>query len=170
MTYSEKLKDPRWQKRRLELLDGSNWTCGWCSTKSKTLHVHHGFYRRGVDPWDYEDKVMHVLCDECHKMAETGRDKLYEFLGKLLPRSVAIFGQMVAEIQSIDAANSAFLEVIGSLMLDGEAVGDPPPVDRFGICEWIQRRCLSHIYEFGIKRGFELAEEMEEKSQQKAAS
>jgi len=27
LTYSEKLKDPRWQKKRLEILSRDNFTC-----------------------------------------------------------------------------------------------------------------------------------------------
>jgi len=29
-TYGEKLKDPRWQKKRLGLLEKADWTCLFC--------------------------------------------------------------------------------------------------------------------------------------------
>ena len=39
--YSEKLRDPRWQKRRLEILERDAWQCQACLSTAKTLHVHH---------------------------------------------------------------------------------------------------------------------------------
>lgn len=67
MTYGEKLKDPRWQKKRLEILERDKWTCLICDSKDKTLHVHHGYYKRGVDPWDYPDWSLKTLCSPCHE-------------------------------------------------------------------------------------------------------
>ena len=65
MTYQEKLKDPRWQKKRLEILEKHKWTCCICGDKESTLHVHHLKYND--DPWDVPDDYLIVLCDKCHK-------------------------------------------------------------------------------------------------------
>jgi|WetSurMetagenome_2_1015567.scaffolds.fasta_scaffold975681_1 hypothetical protein len=67
MTYSEKLKDPRWQKKRLEIFQRDNWTCVSCSSKEKTLNVHHRKYIKGKEPWDYELDDLWTMCEECHK-------------------------------------------------------------------------------------------------------
>ena len=67
MTYSEKLKDPRWQKKRLEILDRDGWACRECGNAERTLHVHHTQYAERTDPWDYQDTCYVVLCDICHK-------------------------------------------------------------------------------------------------------
>lgn len=67
MTYSEKLKDPRWQKKRLEILNRDNWQCVSCLSKDKTLHIHHVDYLKGKDPWEYDDEYLMTLCYECHK-------------------------------------------------------------------------------------------------------
>lgn len=66
-SYSEKFKDPRWQKKRLEVLEAKNWSCENCGAKEETLHVHHGHYEKGRNPWDYKDFVFHVYCDVCHE-------------------------------------------------------------------------------------------------------
>lgn len=66
--YSEMLKDPRWQRRRLEILNNADFTCENCGSKEKTLHVHHMFYRRGHKPWEYQDHVYRVLCEDCHEL------------------------------------------------------------------------------------------------------
>ena len=34
MGYSEKLKDPRWQKKRLEILERDNFRCQYCGDKN----------------------------------------------------------------------------------------------------------------------------------------
>lgn len=67
MSYSEKLKDPRWQKKRLEILSSEDWSCALCLSKNKTLHVHHKYYTPNTDPWDYDDSCYVILCEDCHK-------------------------------------------------------------------------------------------------------
>ncbi len=70
MTYSEKLKDPRWQRKRLEIMEQSEFTCEHCSSTSKTLNVHHVNYDKGKAPWDYDDEHFVTLCEDCHKTLE----------------------------------------------------------------------------------------------------
>src|SRR6266576_1606054 len=65
-TYSDKLKDPRWQKRRLEILHRDNFECRKCESKTTTLHVHHKSYEKGTQPWEYEDQDLITLCKDCH--------------------------------------------------------------------------------------------------------
>lgn len=64
--YSEKLKDPRWQKKRLEILERDSWACQKCFDTESTLHVHHRSYRCGADPWDYDSKLLVTMCESCH--------------------------------------------------------------------------------------------------------
>lgn len=66
-SYSEKLKDPRWQKKRLQILERDDWRCQNCFDKEKTLHVHHLCYMEKKDPWDYEENYLLTLCHECHE-------------------------------------------------------------------------------------------------------
>ena len=65
-SYSEKLKDPRWQKRRLEILERDNWECQICHDKTSTLHVHHKAYLKNLEPWVYPDSHLITLCESCH--------------------------------------------------------------------------------------------------------
>lgn len=67
-TYSEKLLDPRWQKKRLKILKRDKWACRVCSDESNTLHVHHTHYEPGKEPWESEDKFLLTLCKNCHEM------------------------------------------------------------------------------------------------------
>jgi hypothetical protein len=64
MTYAQKLKDPRWQKRRLHILEQRGWKCERCRDDKTTLHVHHKKYRG--QPWEALDNDLEVLCEPCH--------------------------------------------------------------------------------------------------------
>lgn len=64
--YSEKLKDPRWQKKRLEILERDSFTCVKCSDKENTLHVHHRYYVPKRELWNYPDWACITLCKTCH--------------------------------------------------------------------------------------------------------
>jgi 5-methylcytosine-specific restriction endonuclease McrA len=63
-SYSEKLKDPRWQKKRLKILDRDNWCCTCCADNESELQVHHLKY--SGNPWEIEDELLTTLCVECH--------------------------------------------------------------------------------------------------------
>jgi hypothetical protein len=67
--YGEKLKDPRWQKLRLEILERDEWACRSCGNTENTLHVHHTHYVQGLEPWDYvdEQQFLVTLCCDCHE-------------------------------------------------------------------------------------------------------
>lgn len=74
MAYADLLKDPRWQRKRLEMLNAAEWMCRLCFATEKTLHVHHKHYRRGAMPWEYSDSELEVLCENCHEaITETTR-------------------------------------------------------------------------------------------------
>jgi len=82
LSYSDKLKDIRWQKKRLQLLEAANWKCTnlKCSTPELQLHVHHRLYRKNADPWDYEDWCYAVLCENCHAVEQYLLDEAKEVL------------------------------------------------------------------------------------------
>jgi 5-methylcytosine-specific restriction endonuclease McrA len=63
--YEEKLRDPRWQRRRLEIFQRDNWTCQLCSRTDLELHVHH-LYRTTEEPWAEPDLHLLTLCQLCH--------------------------------------------------------------------------------------------------------
>ena len=65
--YQKKLLDPKWQKKRLEILERDEFTCRCCAETEKTLHVHHLIYRRELkNPWDYPNNLLVTLCEDCH--------------------------------------------------------------------------------------------------------
>jgi hypothetical protein len=68
MTYAEKLKDPRWQKKRLEIFERDGFTCQECESKDKQLHVHHRMYLAKKQPWDHPNELLVTVCFECHEL------------------------------------------------------------------------------------------------------
>jgi hypothetical protein len=65
--YIQQLKDPRWQRRRLEIFERDGFTCKMCGDKTSTLHVHHKYYLPNVLPWEYDGKCLVTLCENCHE-------------------------------------------------------------------------------------------------------
>lgn len=65
--YSMLLRDPRWQRRRLEIFNRDQWACTRCGNDKSELHVHHLHYYRGRLPWEYPDDCLATVCDPCHK-------------------------------------------------------------------------------------------------------
>lgn len=64
--YSELLKSPKWQRKRLEVFDRDNFTCVYCGDDDSTLHVHHKQYEQGKKPWEYPLTNFITLCEHCH--------------------------------------------------------------------------------------------------------
>jgi Zn finger protein HypA/HybF involved in hydrogenase expression len=68
--YSELLKHPKWQQKRLEILKRDKWTCKGCGDKESTLHVHHFTYQKNKNPWEYSNDNFITLCEVCHSEEE----------------------------------------------------------------------------------------------------
>src|ERR1051326_7976114 len=66
MKYSEKLLDPRWQKKRLEILRRDSYYCVMCGDNKSQLHVHHKKYNG--EPWEADDKDLATYCKYCHEI------------------------------------------------------------------------------------------------------
>ncbi len=88
LTYAEKLRDVRWKRRRDDLLRRSNYTCCECceplATGTMDLQVHHVVYITALDPWDYPDELLVVVCDWHHKERQAVEQAIYAEVGKHL--------------------------------------------------------------------------------------
>lgn len=66
VTYSEKLRDPRWQRVRLQVWERANFCCESCGNGKRSLEVHHCYYEKGKEPWEYPLTCFLLLCERCH--------------------------------------------------------------------------------------------------------
>lgn len=65
--YWQLLRDPRWQRKRLEIMQRADFECEYCGTADQTLNVHHKVYRKGAPPWDYPSDQLVCICECCHE-------------------------------------------------------------------------------------------------------
>ena len=77
-TYSEKLKDPRWQRKRLEIMQRDNFTCTQCGDTTDTQNVHHWQYSK--EPWVAKNEDLTTVCRSCHEEIEQCKDLTKDFL------------------------------------------------------------------------------------------
>ena len=76
-TYSELLRSPLWQKKRLKILERDDYTCQHCGCKERELQVHHRVYHRGAKPWEYDDSELITLCNRCHEIETEVKNQHY---------------------------------------------------------------------------------------------
>ena len=84
--YGEKLKDPRWQKLRLQVFERDEWACQWCYAKKRTLAVHHLWYEKGAEPWEAGMDSLLTVCELCHQQEYEYRNQYESELLEVLRR------------------------------------------------------------------------------------
>jgi hypothetical protein len=104
MTYQEKLKDPRWQKKRLLILERDGWLCQQCRLGTETLHVHHKYYLPKSDPWDYPDCALVTLCETCHKDEEELRREATESIFIALCNKGFLFADIINIASTLESS------------------------------------------------------------------
>lgn len=85
MDWQEQYKHPNWQKRRLDRMELSKFSCERCYTEEEQLHVHHKRYVKGKKIWDYQDDELMVLCESCHQEIHREKDLLNDLIARLPP-------------------------------------------------------------------------------------
>ena len=90
MNYKDQIKDPRWQKKRLEILELYGFQCTNCQTKETSLHVHHFKYKTNHKIWEYNEDELTVLCEDCHKTLHTYKKRIEDSV----PNDIYILGKV----------------------------------------------------------------------------
>lgn len=88
MDYKEQIKSPKWQRRRLEILQRDDFTCQICGCKDKMLHVHHTAYERNKMIWEYPDEMLITMCNECHSLEHNMDNLITKLLHMIKTRGV----------------------------------------------------------------------------------
>lgn len=119
--YAAKLRDPRWQRKRLEILERDQFCCRWCDSSEKELHVHHNFYISGLEPWDYEQEALTTVCKDCHKMLTGQLARLRTALAKLC---ITRLSQVIGYVEAL--APSGAVDPLDHEWLAGALDGTAP--------------------------------------------
>lgn len=88
MDYKEQIKSPKWQRRRLEILQRDDFTCQICGCKEKMLHVHHTAYEKEKMIWEYPDEMLITLCEDCHEYEHALNECIEDYLCSIKERGV----------------------------------------------------------------------------------
>ena len=115
-SYIELLRDPRWQRKRLEILQRDGWACTGCHDTTKTLNVHHKIYRKGAKPWEYDDTDLITLCEDCHEWESLERAALNKSLA-ILPTGAIAYVR-------------GYVDALACLVLDGKFF--EPDLENYG--------------------------------------
>ena len=98
--YREKLRDPRWQKVRLQVFERDGWCCQSCFDADSTLAVHHLHYEDGMEPWEYPISLLVTLCEACHEL----QYQTQSYARKRLLRGFACQGALAADLEQVGNA------------------------------------------------------------------
>ena len=83
-SYSSKLRDARWQRKRLEIMKRDEFRCRCCYSGEEdeiTLNVHHAYYESGLNPWEYPDDSLTTLCSVCHESVSSAMKSATKAIG-----------------------------------------------------------------------------------------
>lgn len=122
-SYSEKLKDPRWQKLRLQIFERDQWKCQICGDDESTLNVHHRWYDRGAEPWEASPECLVTLCETCHENESNNRrDEEQALLNALKRRYWAHDLRQIVKIfehMPLKEVNEVQLSAVAWMLSDG---------------------------------------------------
>lgn len=157
--YREKLKDPRWQRKRERILDRCEYKCEECGSASG-LEVHHCYYRYGREPWQYPDTALLALCRECHKLRGDSEMDFRLFQQSLRTEELRAVQAMLSHCKYWYSAKSfqtlleALTQAPGNVPIGGGPGGPQLPPDqherlkfdaRYGsLCTAIYQMLLTH--------------------------
>ena len=101
--FADQYDDPRWQKKRLEILKRENYICQHCKKQKNELRAHHTYYNYNKKIWEYENESLLCLCQRCHS-------NLHNFLNQskthgLVTRNVENLTRNFKEIKNSDIIN-----------------------------------------------------------------
>jgi hypothetical protein len=125
--YWELLRDPRWQKKRLEIMQRDEFACRRCYDESTTLNVHHSYYERGLSPWEYPDFSLWTLCEPCHEIVQEQMKLLHRAIGLIdlnsIQQLIGVVKLMAVQDPDEPMRADSEAEAEGMMLLMGGFIG-----------------------------------------------
>jgi hypothetical protein len=81
--FFSQYKDPRWQKKRLQIMERDAFVCICCGDEESPLNVHHKKYIKDKKIWEYDDNNLSTLCESCHKEVHEIKEKINDCLSDI---------------------------------------------------------------------------------------
>lgn len=84
-SYSNKLLDPRWQRKASIVKERAANKCQDCEKPGK-LEAHHCYYlsmREKYEPWEYPLSAFRALCPDCHASREKAEIRMRAFMADM---------------------------------------------------------------------------------------
>lgn len=97
--YSEKLKHPKWQRKRLKILQRDNFTCQLCGDTETELHINHLKYKG--EPHEIPNRFLETLCKICHALKHSTPKHYIIFADKikdLYGNNVIVYANQVKDV------------------------------------------------------------------------
>ena len=118
--FWKQYQDPRWQKKRLKIMERDNFRCKSCQSTDETLNIHHIVpYRRDTKIWEYEDNELITLCEICH----SDITKIIDYCKLIIMdrcRSIESALEIEKIIGEIDGMNSYKLQAVWKLIREAK--------------------------------------------------
>ena len=161
LTYSEQLRHPNWQRKRLEVMEAAAFSCEICGDTETTLNVHHRRYVKGRMAWEYENAELRCLCQPCHAHGHEHRDLLERLLmngdGREMQAIGLLGGLFVTEMEISDELRGEAICFGGEAFLTGVVAGILRPRGKIG---WPQiAAAIRALYASGMGGSLNPAEE-----------
>jgi hypothetical protein len=135
-TYSAKLRDPRWQKLRLQVMERDEWACQSCFDSASTLAVHHRYYVPGKEPWEYPLNALVTLCESCHE-TETVERRGAERQLLFALRKAGFFSAQVQELaEAFSCVDETPYKMGAGILAAQLALALRDPLIQGMLCEW----------------------------------
>lgn len=114
---ASKYSDSRWQKKRLEVMHRDGYKCKSCGKDGEgvTLNIHHSYYEKGVELWEYDGDTLVTLCESCHEERH--------WLQKHILRCMAnLTNSQIYGLLHIETVHSECIEAFNYMAVNGVAV------------------------------------------------
>lgn len=101
-SYAEKLKTLEWLEFRDSFIrrhtrENELPCCHACSN-SRNLQVHHRRYKRGKEPWEYDDEDLVLICGDCHETVHSVAREFYDWLISIPPYEIREASDLLEEL------------------------------------------------------------------------